>query len=644
LRKHAASFDQSLLQRAGANATGSSLQIPGTFTAAFPGQSHASSSPAIMLLTNPSQYGALLDDKEGASPSASGTATAGSAGGFGGGGGGGAAGLIRSHNRSSASLPLAVISVDTRHPYQPSPQYQQALHPQTSTYLNTMLSNTDPDFHLDPRNYRGLGGIGSSSHHSLRALQLMAGEGSEDMNGGSGAGAGAGNILRTRTSSSVSLAYPLAVAPGADGSLLSSPSERGADELEESIYDYDQEAADLALEPVGDRGFVTADAALSRTLLPEQAMKLGGQTLLELGYVYQHSTNTYVHRGEGNRSKFGQYERSPLGDPLAGDFSDRHIQAIIDTTVGFTAPVIYIPPGAPAAEPGRPTSYAPGNAESGGGGGGSTGSLLRGSTGSAHAGAGAGVRVPGPAPHKPLTALAPGEVVSDSSYGAVRTAMRHPQEVVTNSIHYNNAMQAQQTTKKKLQQLLLDHSRSPVGGAGSGAGGNFSDDGQAEGEGEDRVGHFGGHNHQHQQHQLTSADNSTIHSSVYHGGGDAIQQDINDYIARTSAKYSYHKKQEHQNGHHYLHHHQQQQQQQQQQYGESIYSASTYDASAASLAAAQDEKARVKLWGQLNNRYRGDREGTFNRQQDIKHYVFNGIKEETQVLRDYLAELEDEVV
>lgn len=65
---------------------------------------------------------------------------------------------------------------------------------------------------------------------------------------------------------------------------------------------------------------------------------------------FQHATNSFVLKGEVNHSQYGLHSRHPPApDGWSGNgegviqFSERHLKAIEDTTVGNTAAVIYIP-------------------------------------------------------------------------------------------------------------------------------------------------------------------------------------------------------------------------------------------------------------------------------------------------------------
>lgn len=446
------------------------------------------------------------------------------------------------HNQSAASLPIVSsthgassqnLNNHLNHHYQTHAEYQHALHPQTQAFLNNMLHTTNPDFHDDPRNYR------HGDNDSVMPYNSVA-------------------------------------------------------ELEESIYDYEQEFLDLNAEPVGDSGRVDLSTESNRFLLPTNTVEQGGHALLDLGYQYQHSTGTYVHKDERNRSKFGQYERSPLPDPYAADFSDRHLEAIVDTTVGHGPAVIYIPPGAPAAEPTiekKPSAFQQLTNRF-------TGNKLPTPSVVAHSPA----AVPfGNINNKPKYALEAGEVVQDHNYGGVRTIMQHPRDTPLSAIHYR-------------------------GGKGGQAGVNLdvNSDGEEDAEGEE-----GFHNNNNANHRLSmiSADNSTLHSH-YASGGD-IKQEINDYIAKlkSHAPSNYNNYNNGSAGN---------------TVEPSVYTDQDYcDGSTVQSHDRAAERARVKLWDKLNNRYAGDREGEFVRKQAIKEYVYGGIKQDTQIMHEYMEEMDE---
>lgn len=477
----------------------SPIQLQGTLTSTS--HNHSSSSPAIMYISSPGLFKDTTHNKSAASLP------------------------VVSHSRAGAHSPE---DNHMHHHYQTQSQYHQALHPQTQAFVSNMLSTTDPDFHTDPRNYRG-GGPGS-----------------------------------------VADAFSIA-------------------DIENSIYDYELEAEDLAQEPMGDRGMVSLDKGPSRILLPTNTAQQGGEALLELGYQYQHSTNTFVHKDERNRSKFGQYQRSPLGDPYAADFSDRQLQAILDTTVGHGPPVLFIPPGAPAAEPKVANSRTQGLPQLTNGSGAGAGQATAG------AGVGKAAGLFGSLAQKARAkgALAPGEVMQGQNYGGVRAIMQNPGELPTNSIHYRGGASPEPDIPTPIDD------------------GDYGDD-----DGNDN--HGGPSN-------AISAGNSTLQS--HHASGNDIKQEICDYIAKLASKQATH--------HAPLQHHY--------NYSsvESYATNDDIDNSTYNTHDRQAEIARVKLWDKLNNRYGGDREGEFVKKQEIKAYIYDGIKQDTQIMNDYLAEMED---
>ena len=509
----------------------SPIQLQGTLTSTAGG--HAASSPAIMYISSP-----------GMGPSSSIASSA----------------LMSpdAHGHSTASLPMIISKTHNdshgdnhqqRHHYQTHAEYLKSLHPQTREFVNSMLHNKNPDFHTDPRNYRG-------------------------------------------------------------GSMVSGESVTGVDE---SIYDYDQEYEDMQLEPVGDRGTVDLHTESNRVNLPNSVAQQGGDALLSMGYQYQHSTGTYVHKEEQNRSKFGQYERAPLGDPYAGDFSDRHLEAITNTTVGTAPPVIFIPPGAPASEP--RLSQQP-----------KTALTIENNAGGSVASR--------QMTHDPLhvnrigkTSLEAGEVMQGSSYAPVRTIMQHPHGVALSSIHYRSEGIANtNTTTNKLQ--------------------SYKNEGLEDSDNDD----YDSFKQYPVGESVISADNSTLQNS--HSDGD-IKQEICAYIEKLAAqnRAEHTIKQFNNNNpttriNNHTH--------QNNNNNSSIYSSTTNNSqndytshqtptttttTAAAIAAA--EKARVKLWDKLNNRYKGDREGDFNKKTNIKEYIYKGIKEDTQILKSYMEDIDE---
>lgn len=55
----------------------------------------------------------------------------------------------------------------------------------------------------------------------------------------------------------------------------------------------------------------------------------------------------------------------------------------------------------------------------------------------------------------------------------------------------------------------------------------------------------------------------------------------------------------------------------------------------------EDQQHVAKLWDHLRSRYAGDREGLQEMQQKVQEYVLQGIKEENQIMKSYLEEIED---
>jgi len=508
--------------------TASPLQLHGTITTTAGG--HAASSPAIMYIASPD-----LAQRKGLAPTQS---------------------THSLHNRSSASLPIVSsshaasyhnLNNHLNHQYQTQAEYQQALHPQTQQFLQNMLHSTDPDFHDDPRNYRG------------RADSMLS-------------------------SNSVA-------------------------ELENSIYDYEQEFDDLNATPVGDSGKTELNTESNRFLLPANTVQQGGNALLDLGYQYQHSTNTYVHKDERNRSKFGQYERAPLSDPYAADFSDRHLEAILDTTVGHGAPVIFIPPGAPAAEPIVEKKKVSAFQQL-------TNRFKSPSAGASPAGSVAPSTPNTSTPHtanvnaRPKHALEAGEVLQDSDYRGVRTKMQHPRDTPLNAIHYR-------------------------GGAGGGVNLEVDSDEEDFDHNNFREPYHGiQHAQQSGAQSVLSADNSTLHS--HHPSSSNIKQEINDYIAMLASHPSTHQMpgaHANPNPHNSSSN---------PNHNDSVYSY-TEDADGSTVYTDNRaaERARVKLWDKLNNRYAGDREGEFVRKNQIKEYIYEGVGQDTRIMREYMEEMDE---
>jgi hypothetical protein len=181
--------------------------------------------------------------------------------------------------------------------------------------------------------------------------------------------------------------------------------------------------------------------------------------------------------------------------------------------------------------------------------------------------------------------------------------MQHPRDTPLNAIHYRGGAGAN---------LELD-----------------SDDEEAENG--DSYHHHALTGAPHRQ-SLISADNSTL-QSPHHASSSDIKQEINDYIAMLAS----HQSPSHHHHQHHIHHssagHND---------SASLYTAQEdYDNSTAPSFDRAAEKARVKLWDKLNNRYSGDKEGDFVRKKEIKAYIYDGIKQDTQIMKEYLAEMDE---
>mmetsp|Transcript_29965 Transcript_29965/g.50128 ORF Transcript_29965/g.50128 Transcript_29965/m.50128 type:complete len:1220 (-) Transcript_29965:174-3833(-) len=464
-------------------------------------------------------------------------------------------------------------------------RYKTALHPETQTYLENVLKHSDhPNYHMDPRNYV------QSQHHA-----------------GSAAVAGGGGLTNR-------------VSPTAA-------------QLEESLYNFDFELEEAAVEPPGDSGRVGVDAQSKTTvraqqaLLPSIAREEGGEHLLQMGYVYQHSTSSYVHSELANRSKFGQYQRSETpGDPLVGDFSDRALAGMQSAVVGEGAPVIYIPAGNPAAEP-------IGGGSDGGGGGG-----VRNNEKNAASVGGFASLTTSPAPPQkrslssllaspiatggnppPVSALGPGDVLADSNYGGVRNLMINPGTKVTNVIHYNDGQASRPNATR----------------------GEDED----EDEDDDSFDSFRNGNASRKENTTSSSDDDHVDEEGKKKKSNEaaepkpdIKQEINDYITylssgggvgrgspfpspATGAGAAGGNRQ-----------------------AQSFHSAAT-GASASTAVSSEHaaEEARVKLWEKLNNRYAADPEGEFNNKKAIKEYIYDGVKADTGIMNEYMEEFEDGV-
>jgi hypothetical protein len=194
-------------------------------------------------------------------------------------------------------------------------------------------------------------------------------------------------------------------------------------------------------------------------------------------------------------------------------------------------------------------------------------------------------------------ALSPREVVQGTSYAPVRTIMQNPRDVPLSAIHYRG-------------EGLMDSDNESAQSGG-------------DVEGYD---HFHSHNYKtgvasNGAHAIVSADNSTLHAN---NAGADIKQEICDYIEKLAQQ----SRSNAQNQHHY---------------GASADNSALPTATSGmnTVDMKKAEKARVKLWDKLNNRYGGDREGDFVRKMEIKEYIFEGIKADTHIMNDYLAEMED---
>lgn len=55
----------------------------------------------------------------------------------------------------------------------------------------------------------------------------------------------------------------------------------------------------------------------------------------------------------------------------------------------------------------------------------------------------------------------------------------------------------------------------------------------------------------------------------------------------------------------------------------------------------EEHQHLAKLWDQLRSRYAGDKEGAHEMKQKIRNYIHHGIKEETQISRAYMEEMDE---
>ena len=336
------------------------------------------------------------------------------------------------------------------------------------------------------------------------------------------------------------------------------------------------------------------------------------------GYRYQHSTNSYVPTGAAgmNLSQYGNYERSPLkqthaeaGEQGQGaaevTFSLRHLQAIEESTAGHGPPVIYIPPGRPVAEPRMHRR--------GGGGGVSVGSSsslypLTALSSLAHQASGtlAGVSGGGGGsggPHSVLSregrgALSAGQVLVDHQYAPVRATMQHPDEMAPSAIHYDPARAAAQADEAANADLQAGLATGAWAGAEVKAG-------------------------VHDLQQL--GDITDDESRGFKAEQFDIKHQINAYIDRLASSSSPPRST-------------------QQQRSGGADDDSTELTAATGLSNAQQEAARVKLWSRLHGRYSGDNEGAHNAKQKMRQWVYAGVKEETQLMKEYMEEMDDWVV
>lgn len=386
-------------------------------------------------------------------------------------------------------------------------------------------------------------------------------------------------------------------------------------------------SSDVNTDPQRD---TSVDDFLHLHLQPKNGPGSNAEEMLRQGFKYQYSTNSYTAAREVNSSQYGAYERpqrAPFGDPIAaGDvvadlaapFSGRHLRAIAETTAGYGPPVIYIPQGKPAAEPpagvSRNTavrgasssthdvSYSSGAGAAGGAG---AAAMPHGASFSSaltlSSGMGGSAEVHSGVKHHALSALAPGQVIADRDYSSARSVMQHPSEDRPHAVHY---------------------SYGASGGGSSAAATPLKPTGDP---------HSGMRSRQVSALGFTTdedGDERTVNRSIAPEAFD-IKSHINAYIDRITPSKS----------------------------GtglatpfSSFYNGPADDAasmrsgqSTVQTSATSDE-ARTKLWSKLHGRYTTDPEHKFNVGMKMKHWVYGGIQEETQVMREYMEEMDEDWV
>ena len=352
-------------------------------------------------------------------------------------------------------------------------------------------------------------------------------------------------------------------------------------------------------------GIYDIDVEEHRKLIPSTVADLS-----EDGYIYQHSTNSYVRRDVENRSKFGQYQRgeytpSPIqqqtpmefiapwsehmdtkGELPVQIFSERHLEEIEQSTAGFGSPVIYIPKKPPALEPLLPLnndSITSSSSSSS-----SSSSPMKGSI--------ASISTLGPPPYSLATAtnqhgitqIPGGAALGSSSYAPVRAVMQYPIDSPLNYVHYHPTTTTTATTTY---------------------GRTANDNGSVDDT--DRSSTY------------SHVDYSTVRSPTRlkevpsSKAVSSLKSEINDYINRLDAS--------------------------------SSSTAVSYRSMSTSITGlgmdgddevSESDLAKAKLWSRLNSRYSGDRDGEHTAKLKVKQYIYEGIKESTHIENQYMKDMD----
>ena len=351
-------------------------------------------------------------------------------------------------------------------------------------------------------------------------------------------------------------------------------------------------------------GIYDIDVEEHRKLIPSTVADLS-----EDGYIYQHSTNSYVRRDVENRSKFGQYQRgeytpSPIqqqtpmefiapwsehmdtkGELPVQIFSERHLEEIEQSTAGFGSPVIYIPKKPPALEPLLPLnndSITSSSSSSS-----SSSSPMKGSI--------ASISTLGPPPYSLATAtnqhgitqIPGGTALGSSSYAPVRAVMQYPIDSPLNYVHYHPTTTTTTTTYGR----------------------TANDNGSVDDT--DRSSTY------------SHVDYSTVRSPTRlkevpsSKAVSSLKSEINDYINRLDAS--------------------------------SSSTAVSYRSMSTSITGlgmdgddevSESDLAKAKLWSRLNSRYSGDRDGEHTAKLKVKQYIYEGIKETTHIENQYTKDMD----